>query len=618
MKNIKLNILKNEIIGKVPEEFFGHFIEYMYDCIEQGLWAQILKTRSFESVGKTGIVSFEPWKCFGENILCELDSSIIYAPSYSVHIVNNGNEYGGIKQENLKLQNEELYNGHIWAYAKDNITLNIKVKCDREIIFNEELISGEWKKVNFSFYNGLSDSDAEIFFLIDGQKEVWLDQASLVPDSAVVGTWKSVMKKIKELKPGTMRFPGGCIADCYFWEDGVGLPDKRPCKENRHWGGMESNSFGTDEYIRFCSEIEAQPLICVNFGSSTPYNAANWVEYCNGDTSTEYGKKRVINGNIDPYNVKYWEIGNEVFADWETGNCSASDYIKKYVLFAKEMKNRDKKIFLFACGGDAGKPEQSWNETVLKEGKGYIDALSLHFYAPLIEDQNFDDEQIYYATVSSSEKFDKVIKATCDTMKKVGYKVPIAVTEWNCNYGEKNTSEREQSLEAVIANAGIINTFLRNINDLNICNVSDLINGWAGGIIRSKDGMSYETGTYKLIKLFVDANIDYVVASSHNGEIFETEKTGNIEKISNIPYLNIVCCLDKLGKYIIFVINRNISDNYTLVFEEEIESYDYIWAEDIHIKNTWEYKNNIDCVRMCGNGKTLVLLPHSVYRIKLK
>ena len=612
MKNIKLNILKNEIIGKVPEGFFGHFIEYMYDCIEPGLWAQILKTRSFESMGKTRIVSFDPWKCFGKNILCELDSSITYAPSYSVHIVNNGNEYGGIKQENLKLHNEELYNGHIWAYAKDNI------KCDREIIFNEELISGEWKKVNFSFYNGLSDSDAEIFFLIDGQKEVWLDQASLVPDSAVVGTWKSVMKKIKELKPGTMRFPGGCVADCYFWEDGVGLPDKRPCKENRHWGGMESNSFGTDEYIRFCSEIEAQPLICVNFGSSTPYDAANWVEYCNGDTSTEYGKKRFINGNIDPYNVKYWEIGNEVFADWETGNCSASDYIKKYVLFAKEMNNRDKKIFLFACGGDAGKPEQSWNETVLKEGKGYIDALSLHFYAPLIEDQNFDDEQIYYATVSSSEKFDKVIKATCDTMKKVGYKVPIAVTEWNCNYGEKNTSEREQSLEAVIANAGIINTFLRNINDLNICNVSDLINGWAGGIIRSKDGMSYETGTYKLIKLFVDANIDYVVASSHNGEIFETEKTGNIEKISNIPYLNIVCCLDKTGKYIIFVINRNISDNYTLVFEEEIESYDYIWAEDIHIKNTWEYKNNIDCVRMCGNGKKLVLLPHSVYRIKLK
>ena len=618
MKNIKLNILKNEIIGKVPEGFFGHFIEYMYDCIEPGLWAQIIKTRSFESMGKTRIVSFDPWKCFGKNILCELDSSITYAPSYSVHIVNNGNEYGGIKQENLKLHNEELYNGYIWAYAKDNITLNIKVKCDREIIFNEELISGEWKKVNFSFYNGLSDSDAEIFFLIDGQKEVWLDQASLVPDSAVVGTWKSVMKKIKELKPGTMRFPGGCVADCYFWEDGVGLPDKRPCKENRHWGGMESNSFGTDEYIRFCSEIEAQPLICVNFGSSTPYDAANWVEYCNGDTSTEYGKKRVINGNIDPYNVKYWEIGNEVFADWETGNCSASDYIKKYVLFAKEMKNRDKKIFLFACGGDAGKPEQSWNETVLKEGKGYIDALSLHFYAPLIEDQNFDDEQIYYATVSSSEKFDKVIKATCDTMKKVGYKVPIAVTEWNCNYGEKNTSEREQSLEAVIANAGIINTFLRNINDLNICNVSDLINGWAGGIIRSKDGMSYETGTYKLIKLFVDSNIDYVVASSHNGEIFETEKTGNIEKISNIPYLNIVCCLDKTGKYIIFVINRNISDNYTLVFEEEIESYDYIWAEDIHIKNTWEYKNNIDCVRMCGNGKKLVLLPHSVYRIKLK
>ena len=282
------------------------------------------------------------------------------------------------------------------------------------------------------------------------------------------------------------------------------------------------------------------------------------------------------------------------------------------------MKKRDESIFLLACGGDGGSLDQSWNEVVLKEGKGYIDALALHFYAPLIEDQELDDEQIYYATVSASEKFDKVIKDTCKTMDKIGYKIPIAITEWNCNYGEKNKSEREQSLEAVIANSCIINTFLNNINDLNICNISDLINGWAGGIIRSNDGVAYETGTYKLIKLYVDANIEYVIESNYNCDVFKVKETGNIEDMSNIPYLNMVCCLDKLGKCIIFAANRSISDSFTLDLESEIESYEYIWADNIHTRNTLEYKNNIDCVRVNSNINRLVLLPHSVYKIKIK
>ena len=618
MKNIKLNIDRSKIIGVMPENFFGHFIEYMHDCIEPGLLAQLLKSRSFENLDKEGLLSFEPWKCFGKNTKCELDDKIIYAPSYSIHILNNSEGYGGIRQEKIKLYDSEIYNGYIWAYSKDNITLYIKIKCDREIIFTDSIISGKWQKINFSFCNGSSDLDAEISFYIEGKNEVWLDQASLIPNNSIVGTWYTVAKKIKDLKPGTLRFPGGCVADCYFWEDGVGLVDKRPCKENKHWGGMESNSFGTDEYVAFCREVRAEPLICVNFGSSTSYDAANWVEYCNGDCNTEYGKKRFANGNSVPYKVKYWEIGNEVFGNWEIGHCNAFDYIKKYLVFAKEMKKRDESIFLLACGGDGGSLDQSWNEVVLKEGKGYIDALALHFYAPLIEDQELDDEQIYYATVSASEKFDKVIKDTCKTMDKNGYKIPIAITEWNCNYGEKNKSEREQSLEAVIANSCTINTFLNNINDLNICNISDLINGWAGGIIRSNDGAAYETGTYKLIKLYVDADIEYVIDSNYNCDVFKVKETGNIEDMSNIPYLNMVCCLDKLGKCIIFAANRSISDSYMLDLDSEVESYEYIWADNIHARNTLEYKNNIDCVKVDSNVNRLVLLPHSVYKIKIK
>ena len=100
--------------------------------------------------------------------------------------------------------------------------------------------------------------------------------------------------------------------------------------------------------------------------------------------------------------------------------------------------------------------------------------------------------------------------------------------------------------------------------------------------------------------------------------MFKVKETGNIEDMSNIPYLNMVCCLDKLGKCIIFAANRSISDSYILDLDSEVESYEYIWADNIHARNTLEYKNNIDCVKVDSNVNRLVLLPHSVYKIKIK
>jgi alpha-N-arabinofuranosidase len=96
-----------------------------------------------------------------------------------------------------------------------------------------------------------------------------------MPLNACNGVWNDVMDLIKSLKPSILRFPGGCAADCYFWEDGIGPRDQRPSRENKHWGGIEQNQFGTDEYISLCKEIGSEPLICINFGSSTPEDAAN-------------------------------------------------------------------------------------------------------------------------------------------------------------------------------------------------------------------------------------------------------------------------------------------------------------------------------------------------------
>jgi hypothetical protein len=385
---------------------------------------------------------------------------------------------------------------------------------------------------------------------------------------------------------------------------------------NKHWGGIENNNFGTDEYVKLCRETGAEPLICVNFGSSTPQDAANWVEYCNGDDKTKYGKMRAENGHREPYGIKYWEIGNEAFGNWEIGHCSADEYIKKYLLFAKEMRKKDPGIFLLACGGDGGSLEQSWNETVLSRGKGYIDALSMHFYAPLVETLKVDDKQMYYAVVSAAEKFNRVIKLTCDSMEKTRLKVPIAVTEWNCNYGDMDNSDREQSLESAISNSCSINMFLRNINVLNMCIISDLINGWAGGIIRSNNGKALKTLSYELLKLYLEAEIEWILDSKYECDKFETFKTGNLEAMKNIQYVDILSCLNKCGELVVFAVNRSLNESYLLEMpNKKIKFFEYIWADDIHTKNIMDNEYNIERVRVAGSGDGISLLPHSIYKI---
>src|SRR5206468_5093319 len=109
------------------------------------------------------------------------------------------------------------------------------------------------------------------------------------------------------------RWPGGNFVSTYHWEDGVGPLDSRPTKANFAWGALELNTFGTDEFISFCRAVGCEPMICVNAGSGTPEEAARWIEYCNGPATSPMGKLRAANGHPEPFHVKHWEVGNELW-----------------------------------------------------------------------------------------------------------------------------------------------------------------------------------------------------------------------------------------------------------------------------------------------------------------
>ncbi len=192
------------------------------------------------------------------------------------------------------------------------------------------------------------------------------------------GFRRDVLEKVRELNPPLLRWPGGTFTKIYHWQDGIGAKAERRSRPNLIWGGVEDNLFGTDEFIRYCRAIGAEPYLSVNMGTGTAEEAANWVEYCNGTGNTYYANLRRKHGFAEPFAVKFWGLGNEEEAEPDCGHLQdPADYAKAAWQYAKLMKLQDPSIRLIVAGV-SGNP--NWNTTVLKSLSPVADYLSVHWY----------------------------------------------------------------------------------------------------------------------------------------------------------------------------------------------------------------------------------------------
>jgi alpha-N-arabinofuranosidase len=186
----------------------------------------------------------------------------------------------------------------------------------------------------------------------------------LRPADHLGGADPDVVRLLRDSQLPILRWPGGNFVSGYRWEDGVGPAERRPTRPNYAWGGVEPNLFGTDEFIAFCRAVGCEPMICINAGSGTPQEAARWIEYCNAPADTPLGARRAANGHPQPYGVRHWEIGNELWGRWQYQWTTAAGYVDRYRQFSKAMLAADPTIRLYACGAPVfwGK---SWNDTLL-------------------------------------------------------------------------------------------------------------------------------------------------------------------------------------------------------------------------------------------------------------
>ena len=238
---------------------------------------------------------------------------------------------------------------------------------------------------------------------------------------------------VKGLNVSLTRYPGGNFVSNYNWKDGVGPKDERPPRMELAWARLETNQFGTNEFMDYAKRMNTEPYFAVNLGTGTIKEAQEWVEYCNVKEGPYYAELRKKHGYPEPHNIKYWSLGNEMDGFWQMGHLNAEDYSKKAREAGKLMKLTDPDIKLIAAGASNFRPNNDpheWNATVLSELRDVVDYIALHMYLGNHQDNYYNFGMITQWIEPGSIYFLKIlpfarIKQRYRVLKKYGLRVSM-------------------------------------------------------------------------------------------------------------------------------------------------------------------------------------------------
>lgn len=246
------------------------------------------------------------------------------------------------------------------------------------------------------------------------------------------GFRRDVIEMINEVGVPIIRYPGGNFVSGYNWEDGVGPVADRPAKLELAWRVLEPNLFGTNEFMAWTKQVNAQAMMAVNLGTRGIEDARNLLAYCNHPAGSYWSDLRVQHGYKEPYGIKTWCLGNEMDGPWQIGAKSAAAYGQLANETAKAMKCVDPSIELVVCGSSfRGMPTYAeWEATVLEHTYDNVEYLSLHTYYGNAD----NDTANYLAKSLDMTAFIQEIVAVCDYIKgkkRSKKTMMLSFDEWN-------------------------------------------------------------------------------------------------------------------------------------------------------------------------------------------
>ncbi|HLI85341.1 MAG TPA: alpha-L-arabinofuranosidase C-terminal domain-containing protein [Bryobacteraceae bacterium] len=433
------------------------------------------------------------------------------------------------------------------------------------------------------------------------------------------GYRRDVLDAAKKLHVTLLRWPGGNFSSNYHWRDGIGPRDQRPPRLEMAWGTVESNRFGTHEFLDYAEMLGAEPYICANLGTGTWLEAQQWVEYCNSSEDTAVTRQRRQNGRRDPWKVTYWGLGNEMDGPWQMGHRTAEDYGKFALEAAKLMKWTDPNVKLIAAGSSnfgPGSDWTGWNRTVLDFLKDHADYLSLHMYVGNTQNDFADFTASSLELASRLKTAEGLIDAALSGTRN--RRIYVAWDEWNVWYRARGSNERGRrileehyNLEDALVVATFLNTFVNHAHLVKIANMAQLVNVIAP-IFTNENGLYLQTIYYPLA-LFANHTRGKAL------ELFVDVPKYKSRRFDDIPYLDTSASLDN-GSLVVNVVNRH--KDQPIETELELEDKQFAGPANVTEVNGPDIKaeNNFDASpvkpverSVPAQGKTLrySLPPHS-------
>jgi alpha-N-arabinofuranosidase len=430
-------------------------------------------------------------------------------------------------------------------------------------VYAEQNVGGigpEWSRFELELPARSGDPQARLVLQMSGRGVVWVDQVSLMPGDAQGGIRADVLELVRELRPAFIRWPGGNVAQDYHWMWGVGDRDRRPTWVNLSWDeDPEPSDFGTLEYLALCEAIGAEPNMVVNVEGrgvtvaeaaalraagrdiysesrrATESEAAAWVEYVNGAATSRYGALRAEHGHPEPFGVVWWEIGNEIWGDWVRGYSDAATYAVNARRYIRAMKAVDPGIRIIAVGHD----DMDWNRVVLREIGDVIDSISVHHYYGQGDSRgeraNLMAKPLWY------ESFYGRLRDLIHEIQP-GREIGVAVNEWNTTL----PMPRQHGIEPALYGARLMNAFERQGDLIQMSAVSDLVNGWPGGVIQASRRRVYTTPQYWVISTYAKNRGDWRVAAEVESPL--AHRPPDAELGAEVPALDAVASVSDDGR----------------------------------------------------------------------
>jgi alpha-L-arabinofuranosidase len=626
-----LTIDANKVENALSPTLYGQFAEFMFEDIKGGLSAELIRDRGFdEQPNALGLP--RPWErdpddrnddgavhfTWDSDVYLPVDGDQNTLPSQHslrIEIQGDGGQRRGIHQGWIPVRSGLGYRGYVWLKGADYIG-DVTVMLEADQTGGEQFasatlaqVTGDWKKYPFTLRPSKSDPLAKIAILFPGHGKLWIDQISLMPSDAEGSVRHDVEKRVMALHAGFIRWPGGNVAQDYHWKWGIGPRDQRPVWVNASWANeLEPSDFGTNEFIEFARRVGAEPSITVNVEGrgATAEEAAAWVQYCNGDPQSEYGQIRAANGSAESFHVRYWEIGNEIWGDWVRGHSDATTYANNLNRYVQKMKAVDPSIKIIATGDN----DLDWNRTVLTIAGRNIDYLAVHHYYGQREMKG--DANNLRARPLRYEQFYRQMQ---QMIKEVApdRNIKLAINEWNTSLPLPD----QHSMESALYAARLMNVFERAGDLVEMSAVSDMVNGWNGGIIQASRHAVFITPTYLVNLLYASHLGRDRLASTLHGPSFDSTLEGTA-----VPAMDAVVSRSMNGRQI-FIKIVNTDASHAIPTQISINGVHVAKQARIELLNADELKVSNDFTHpdlvhirttaiAAGSSFTITLPEHSV------